>query len=121
MSLEVVKDKKILDCTGEERVIIFSTGGRRFVGKITPEQLVSTGFWWIDEVYELLSFQGLVPGKIAGSGGSISVQTMLMYPDLGASLGEPVETMKAKVDWFYDVSEKALELIRQNVKSLGHR
>lgn len=79
------------------------------------------GYWLIQEVYELLSFQGMIPGKIQGAGGSISVQTMLMYPDLGASLGEAVKEMYAQVDWFYEVSEEALELIRQNVKGLGHR
>lgn len=117
--LEVVKG--ILNKNDGEEIQIFSTGGKRFIGRVvlttTRDKPIR-----VKEVYEVIMVQSLMAGSIAGPGGKTALpqmisQTYLGPPDITAWADTYVDEMVLNNwDWYYKPTDEVLEKAREVIK-----
>lgn len=124
--LEVVKG--ILDKNEGEEIQVFSTGGKRFIGRVvlatTREKPIT-----VKEVYEVIMVQSLMAGSgLSAPGGGVAMpqmisQTYLGPPDITAWADTYVEEMVLNNwDWYYKPTDEILEKTREIIKkTLGRK
>lgn len=118
---EIIKPPKAFpDVKESEVVLIFSTGGRKFIGigqalRPNPDDMPDV----FRDVYELKDLPSMVPSKLVGGQPDMAIQSFTIFPDMGAFTGEPIQGLEVShLDWLYVPSKKAMEIIEQKIGAL---
>jgi hypothetical protein len=100
----------ILEPAESAPICIFSSGGRRFIGRLASEN-VDKGEHVFEEVYEIVATTAMY------TGGTTITAVQPQFPDFNVLINEPVKRMAVyQLDWFYVPDSNVLDKIKDLIQ-----